>query len=105
MNDADNARGVSTAAPGVIGVAHAGAAEGRRPGNVIAQAARGTSEAWVGAQRDPSPARAKSNDAHPWFRPYGAGMVVLFMTQGCARASLTLGYYITGPSALILAIL
>ena len=76
--------------------------EGRRSANVIAQGQRGTSAALGHAVAMGKPCKgAIELDARGSFALAGlhgspAG------TQGCARSSLTLGYYIAGLSALSL---
>ncbi len=76
--------------------------EGRRPGNVIAQTKRGTSAGLGHAAVINQPWKGGIElNGRGYFAPAGlvrspAG------TQGCARSSLTLGYYIAGPSALSL---
>ena len=75
--------------------------EGRRPGNVIAQAQRRRSAGmgWLHKQDAALEGRDKLVIG-VLCRPFRARIRCPMRTQGCAPSSLPLGYYIAGPSVL-----
>ena len=77
--------------------------EGRRPGNITAQAARGTSEAWgLRPHKNHEPCKGDIlRVATAAIAPFQGFSHFPGATRGCATASLSPGFYIAGPWALM----